>query len=260
MSLYIVPTPIGNLDDITLRAIDVLRRVEWVIAEDTRHSLKLLTHLGLRKKMISHFRPKEEAQAEKIVPLLRERDAALITNAGTPAISDPGRTLISRAIAAGIPLIPLPGATALIPALAASGLRTDRFLFLGFPPRRKAELGRFLKELAPLPYVLIFYESPRRAAAFLQVAAQELGGREVVIAKEISKKNETFIRGRLDALDRLLEGETLLGEMVILISGSGPVGTAPEPLQLWTMEDIFSYFRQHHGLKKNQIKRILQRK
>jgi 16S rRNA (cytidine1402-2'-O)-methyltransferase len=260
MALYIVPTPIGNLQDITLRAVEVLRRVDLVIAEDTRYSLKLLNHLGLKKKLISHYQPKEEQQAEKIIPLLRAKDAALISNAGTPVISDPGLTLIRRALAAGIDIVPLPGATALIPALAASGLETNRFLFLGFPSRKQSELSRFLKNIATLPYTLIFYESPRRIAMFLKTAAQELGDRPVVIAKEISKKNEKFIRGNLVNVSQILADETLLGELVVLIAGAERKKEAAVAIKIESRQDIYDYFQKNHSISKNQLKKLLMKK
>ncbi len=142
MALYIVPTPIGNLGDITRRAVEVLSQVDFIIAEDSRYTLKLLNHLGIKKRIVSHYRPKEETQAEKIVAMLATASAALVTDSGTPAISDPGALLVRRAIAAGIAVIPLPGPTAFVPALVASGIDPHRFLFLGFPPRRGGELER----------------------------------------------------------------------------------------------------------------------
>ena len=148
MALYIVPTPVGNLGDITRRAVEVLARVDFIIAEDSRYSRKLLNHLQIHKKIVSHYRPKEETQAEKIVAMLAGQDGALITDSGTPAISDPGFILVRKAIAAGIAVIPLPGPTAFIPALVASGIDPRRFLFLGFPPAAGAMLRRFCASLA----------------------------------------------------------------------------------------------------------------
>ncbi len=200
MALYIVPTPVGNLGDITRRAVEVLGRVDFIVAEDSRYSRKLLSHLQIHKKIISHYRPKEETQAEKIVAMLAGQDGALITDSGTPAISDPGFILVRKAIAAGIAVIPLPGPTAFIPALVASGIDPRRFLFLGFPPRRRSELRRFLETLAPLPYTLVFYESPRRLDDFLGVAAAVLGDRSFALAKEVSKKHEKIIRSQAGSM------------------------------------------------------------
>ena len=260
MALYIVPTPVGNLQDITRRAIDVLSRVDFIIAEDSRYSQKLLNHLQIKKKIISHYRPKEETQAEKIVALLESQDGALITDSGTPAISDPGFILIKKAIAHQVPVIPLPGPTAFIPALIASGINPQRFLFLGFPPRRSSELQRFLKNVAPLPYTLVFYESPRRVDNFLQNAAAVLGERRFALAKEVSKKHEKIIRGRLDDWSAALKNEIILGEMVMVIAGNPQNQTLePAPL-LQSIEDIYTYFRERHGMGKNELKKVLMKK
>jgi len=260
MALYIVPTPVGNLQDITRRAIDVLSRVDFIIAEDSRYSRKLLNHLQIKKKIISHYRPKEETQAEKIVSLLENQDGALITDSGTPAISDPGFILIRKAIALHIPVIALPGPTAFIPALVASGIDPQQFIFLGFPPRRQNDLRRFFKSLAPLPYTLVFYESPRRVEKFLQNAAAVLGERRFAMAKELSKKHEKIMRGRLDEWPAALKDEIILGEMVMVIAGNPQVQTLDPPPSLQSIEDIYAYFRERHGLGKNQLKKILMKK
>jgi 16S rRNA (cytidine1402-2'-O)-methyltransferase len=260
MALYIVPTPVGNLQDITRRAIEVLGRVDFIIAEDSRYSQKLLNHLQIKKKVISHYRPKEEAQAEKIVALLENQDGALITDSGTPAISDPGSILINKAIASGIPVIPLPGPTAFVPALVASGIDPRRFVFLGFPPRRQSDMRHWLKSLAPLPYTLVFYESPRRVEKFLPNAAALFGDRPFAIVKELSKKHEKIIRGRLAEWPAALKDEMILGEIVVVIAGN-PLVQALEPAPaLQSIEDIYAYFRERHGLGKNQLKKILMKK
>lgn len=260
MALYIVPTPIGNLGDITRRAIEVLGRVDFIIAEDSRYSQKLLNHLQIKKKIISHYRPKEETQAEKIVALLANRDGALITDSGTPAISDPGFILIRKAIALDIPVIPLPGPTAFVPALVASGLDPLRFLFLGFPPRRRNDLQHFLEVLAPLPYTLVFYESPRRLGDFLKTAAAVLGDRSFALAKEVSKKHEKIIRSSLEQWPALLEQEIILGEMVVVIAGCSEA-LPPEPVpQFADIDDLYGFFNRRFGLGKNALKKILMKK
>jgi 16S rRNA (cytidine1402-2'-O)-methyltransferase len=260
MALYIVPTPVGNLGDITRRAVDVLKRVDFVIAEDSRYSQKLLNHLQIKKKIVSHYRPKEEIQADKICALLAGRDGALITDSGTPAISDPGFILVHEAIARGIEVIPLPGPTAFIPALVASGIDPQHFVFLGFPPRRQNDMRRFFKSLASLPYTLVFYESPHRVANFLQNAAAELGGRRFAMAKELSKKHEKIIRGSLDEWPAALKDEVILGEMVMVIAGN-PSGQASEPApRLQHIDDIYAYFLERHGLRKNELKKIIMKK
>jgi len=260
MALYIVPTPIGNLGDITRRAVEVLSQVDFVIAEDSRYTLKLLNHLGISKRIVSHYRPKEEVQAERIVAMLAGADGALVTDSGTPGISDPGFILIRRAIAAGIAVIPLPGPTAFIPALAASGIDPRRFLFLGFPPRGAGELRRFLEELAPLPYALIFYESPRRLCRLLETAAAALGDREFALAKEVSKKHETIIRSHLGQWQEAVKEEEILGEMVLVIAGgAGKVNREDTP-QLSDIDDLYAFFQRRYGMGKNALKKVLMKK
>jgi len=260
MALYIVPTPIGNLGDITRRAVDVLGRVDFIIAEDSRYSQKLLNHLQIKKKIVSHYRPKEETQAERIVVMLAERDGALITDSGTPAISDPGFILVRKAIAAGIEVIPLPGPTAFIPALVASGIDPQRFLFLGFPPRRQGDLQRFLGELAALPFTLVFYESPRRLADFLRTAAAVLGDRDFALAKEVSKKHEKLIRSSLGRWPALLEEETILGEMVVVVAGCADTPRQEAAPEFENIDDLYAFFSRRFGLGKNALKKILMKK
>ena len=260
MALYIVPTPIGNLGDITRRAVEVLSKVDFIIAEDSRYSQKLLNHLQIKKKIISHYRPKEETQAEKIVALLASQDGALITDSGTPAISDPGFILIRKAIALGIPVIPLPGPTAFVPALVASGLDPRRFLFLGFPPRRQRELEQYLQELATLPYTLVFYESPRRLGNLLKTAAALLGDRDFALAKEVSKKHEKIIRSRLEQWPAVLEQETILGEMVLVIAGCAAAPQAEPAPHFEDIDDLYAFFSRRFGLGKNAMKKILMKK
>ncbi|MDD8013403.1 MAG: 16S rRNA (cytidine(1402)-2'-O)-methyltransferase [Acidobacteriota bacterium] len=261
MSLYIVPTPIGNLGDITRRAVEVLAAVDFIIAEDSRYTLKLLSHLGIRKRIVSHYRPKEEEQAVKIVAMLAAGEVgALVTDSGTPAISDPGFILVRRAIAAGIAIVPLPGPTAFVPALAASGIDAQRFLFLGFPPRRRGELARFLKELAPLPYALVFYESPRRLEDLLAAAAAELGDREFALAKEVSKKHEQIVRSRLGSWRASLQEVAVLGEMVVVIAGAAEAGTKEDAPRFDDIDDLYAFFQQRFGMGKNALKKVLMKK
>lgn len=261
MSLYIVPTPIGNLGDITRRAVDVLSGVDFVIAEDSRYTLKLLSHLGIRKRIVSHYRPREEEQAGKIVALLQAgQEAALVTDSGTPTISDPGRLLVRRAIDAGISVIPLPGPTALVPALAASGLDPRRFLFLGFPPRGAGELRRFLSGVSRLPYTLVLYESPRRLEDLLDAASEVLGDREFALAKEISKKHEAFVRSSLGRWRQALAGAAVLGEMVLVVAGAEAAGEREEAPRLDDIEDLYAFFQERFGMGRNALKRILMKK
>lgn len=265
ITLYIVPVPIGNLGDITLRAIETLKDVDFVIAEDTRYSLKLLNHLGIKKKIVSYYKPKENEKAEIILKALEEtenRSAALITDSGTPAISDPGHILVKKAIEKNIKIISLPGPTAFVPALVVSGIDPGQFLFLGFPPRKQNELREYLTDISKLPYALIFYESPRRVEEFLKTTADVLGNRKFALVKELSKLNEKVIRGELQHIADILENETLLGEMVVIIEGNrgGDEASQTEQLELNSMDDLYDYFIKTHNISKNQLKKILMKK
>lgn len=259
MSLYIVPTPVGNLGDITRRAVEILKEVDFIIAEDTRHSRKLLSHLGISKQLVSHYRPREAVQTEKILPRLSREKAALITDSGTPGISDPGSLLIRRALDAGVEIIPLPGPTAFVPALIASGIEADRFLFLGFSPRKKGDQIAFFRLLSSFPYTLVFYESPRRMETFLENALHVFGNRRFTLAREISKINETFHRGRLHDWKSALQNEMIAGEMTVVIEG---LKKSPEPKlpDLKNLEDLFAYFKDKYGFSRNRLKKILMKK
>lgn len=261
MALYIVPTPIGNLGDITRRAADVLSQADFIIAEDSRYTLKLLRHLGLRKRIVSHYRPKEEEQAQKIAAMLAAgQDGALVTDSGTPGISDPGFVLVRQVIAAGIEVIPLPGPTAFVPALAASGIDPRRFLFLGFPPRSKGERRRFLEDLLPLPYTLVFYESPRRLEDLLEAAAAVLGDREFALAKEISKRHEKIIRATLGHWRPALAGEAVLGEMVLVVAGGRRMVSEEAAPEFADIDDLYAFFQRRYGIGKNALKKVLMKK
>lgn len=260
MQLFIVPVPVGNLKDITLRAIEVLKEVDFIIAEDTRYSRKLLSHLEIRKPMVSYYKHREQEKSKEILSRLTTQTAALITDSGTPLISDPGLILIQKAIEQQVEIVSLPGPTAFVPALAASGIPSEPFLFLGFPPRKKNDLKRFLTPLIHLPYTLIFYESPRRVEAFLRSVAELMEDREFVLAKEISKKHEKFIRGNLRDLDSILQPETLLGEMVVIIEGGEPQTSSKATPEINVLDDIYQYFKTQHNIPKNHIKNIIMKK
>jgi 16S rRNA (cytidine1402-2'-O)-methyltransferase len=260
MTLYIVPVPIGNLKDITLRAQETLNKVDFIIAEDTRYSIKLLNHLNIKKKCQSYYRPKESQKAGVLVTRLLSQDAALITDSGTPLISDPGYILIKRAIEAGIHIVSLPGPTAFLPVLVASGINPESFCFLGFPPRKKGELTRLLNQIAECESALVFYESRRRLESFLKAAWSVFGNRRFCIGKEISKKNEKIIRAELKDLDMVLRSETLLGEMVVVFEGSKEDKKLEGIPKIHTLEDIFKHFKEKYGLSKNTIKRAMIKK
>lgn len=222
--LYVVATPIGNLGDLTDRARSVLREVDLVAAEDTRETRRLLAHLGLSKTLIAYHDHNESQAAPRLVGLLLQgRDIALVSDAGTPLINDPGFSLVSAAWEAGVRVVPIPGANAAICALSAAGLPSDRFLFVGFPPRGGAQRRAWLADVAGETGTLVFYESGRRAADTLWDLAAVLGqDREVVVARELTKRFETFLRGRAAALAEHLLGDPVqcLGELVILVAGA----------------------------------------
>lgn len=229
--LYIVPTPIGNLEDITRRALSVLQGVDAILAEDTRHSRILLDHYGIRGSLRSFHEHNGRALIPGLVAdLARGARLALISDAGTPGISDPGAPLIQAAVAAGIPVEVLPGPAALIPALVGSGLPCDRFVFEGFPPRKGSERKQLLAQLAREERTVVLYESPVRLAATLADLERALGAeRPAVVVRELSKVFETFHRGTLAELAALFAAQPARGEIVLVIQGAPP--QVPDPSQ-----------------------------
>jgi len=217
--LFIVATPIGNLKDITLRALEVLRDVPAIACEDTRRVLKLLNHYKIGgKKLISYHEHNEKEAAEKIVNLLKEGvSVALVSDAGTPTISDPGYRLVKRAREEGIKVVPIPGASAVIAALSASGLPTDKFLFYGFLPRKEGKLREALKEIASYPFTVVAYEAPHRLERSLKVFGELYPEAQIGVYREITKLNEELLTGKpLEILKELKEKGKLKGEIVLL--------------------------------------------
>ncbi len=219
--LYLVATPLGNLQDITWRAVDVLRQVQVVACEDTRHSRRLLDQHGVSAKLISCHEHNEEAAARQVVALLQSGVAvALVTDAGTPGISDPGYRVVRLALDQGLTVVPVPGPSAAITALSASGLPTDSFYFGGFLPQKSAAGEKILAGVRELPATLIFYCPSRRVVAALETARRVLGDRQAVVARELTKLHEEFVRGSLEQVRAELAGrEQLRGEIVLLIEG-----------------------------------------
>jgi 16S rRNA (cytidine1402-2'-O)-methyltransferase len=224
--LFVVATPIGNLSDLSPRAIETLKLVRRVVCEDTRHSLTLLVKFGIATSTTS-LPAFDEAQ--RIEPLLKQLesgdDLALITDAGTPAISDPGEQLVKAAVAKGIQVIPIPGPSAITTALCASGLPTGRFHFAGFLPRKQSDAEDMLDEMRPLRATLVFYEAGNRAADTIELLGQKLGNRRACIARELTKIHEQFLRGLFTDLKAQVPSEGLRGEIVILVEGA--TGEAP---------------------------------
>jgi 16S rRNA (cytidine1402-2'-O)-methyltransferase len=233
-TLYLVATPIGNLADITYRALQILRDVSLIACEDTRHTRKLLQHYGIDAKTVSYHEHNEQQRARELIALLREgSDIAVVSDAGTPAISDPGFRLVRAAIDNGISVVPVPGPSAMIAALIASGLPTDEFFFAGFLPARASARRVRLSELRAVPGTLIFYEAPHRLAASVQDAYEVLGEREAVVARELTKLHEEIRRGRLSELARHYANVEPRGEIVLLVDRTvlDQVSTAATPPQ-----------------------------
>lgn len=220
--LYIVPTPIGNLDDITLRAIKVLEEVDFILAEDTRTSSVLLKHLGIDKPLRSHHKFNEHATVAAVAESIEAgRNVALISDAGTPGISDPGFLLVRTCVEAGIEVETLPGATACIPALVQSGFPCDRFCFEGFLPQKKGRMKR-LAELAEESRTIVFYESPFRVVKCLEQLSEVFGAeRRVAVSRELTKKFEQTVRGTLTEVITHFKNNQPKGEFVIVLAGKG---------------------------------------
>jgi len=220
-TLYVVATPIGNLEDITLRALRVLKEVDVIAAEDTRHTQILLSHYGIRTPLTSYHEHNEKTKARQLMSRLeRGEQIALVSDAGTPAISDPGYRLAVEAIRGGIPVIPIPGASALTAVLSAGGLPTDRFVFDGFLPAKKQERRARLRALSSETRTLVIYEAPHRLTETLNDLVEILGDRETVLAREVSKVHEEFLRGRLTEVAKQIAGREIKGELTLLIGGS----------------------------------------
>lgn len=225
--LYLCPTPIGNLEDITLRALRVLAACDVVAAEDTRHSLKLLNHYGIRKRLLSCHEHNSKKRGPEILEEIRAGHAvALVSDAGMPGISDPGADILRLCVAEGLPVTVLPGPSASLTALVASGLRTDRFTFWGFPERQGRRRKEQLQEMVGTEGTLILYESPHRIAATLRDLHAAGGDRPAVLAREITKRYEEYLRGTLVSLAEHLEKTPAKGELVLLFEGT-PQAAAP---------------------------------
>ena len=218
--MTLVSTPIGNLGDITLRALETLREADLVVSEDTRKTGMMLKHFEISKPQLSFFEGNETRQLGKVMAALEEgKHVALVSNAGTPGVSDPGFILVRAALDAGIEVSAVPGPTALVMALVLSGLPVHSFPFRGFPPRKPGPRKRFLEVDQDSPHTLIFYESPHRLIAFLQDALEVYGDRPAAIANDLTKKFETVLRGSLSELIIQLREEKLLGEYTVVIKG-----------------------------------------
>ena len=218
-TLYLVATPIGNLEDMSPRAVRTLREARLIAAEDTRHTRQLLTHFDLHTPLTSYFEHNKLAKLDKILSALAEGDVALVSDAGTPGINDPGYDLVKAALQAGHTVSPLPGPSAPIAALAASGLPTDSFLYLGYLPRTSAERKEHLRGVAALPYTLVFLETPHRLQAALDDLLAVLGDRSMAAARELTKLHEQFVRGRISEVREHFAQHQPRGEFVLVVAG-----------------------------------------
>ena len=252
--LYLVATPIGNLEDITYRAIRVLKEVDLIAAEDTRNSLKLLNHYEIKKPLISYHRHNEELRVDNLIEKLKQgKNIAVISDAGTPGISDPGEVIAKEAIKNDIEVIPIPGACAAINALIASGLNTTEFTFFGFLPLNKKLRKEKLNEIKDETKTCIIYEAPHKLQKTMQDFKEVIENREVVLAREITKIHEEFIRGDLDEI--ISKSENLKGEMIILIEGAKKQENENE-LNNLSLEEHYEYY-QKQGLDKKEIIKII---
>src|SRR5271156_1130958 len=219
--LYVVATPIGNLEDISLRALRILKEADVIACEDTRQTMKLLSHFDLRKKLVSYHEHNEITRAaELVIDLEQGAQVALVSDAGTPAVSDPGHRLVSLCLRHGIAVVPVPGASAFIAALAASGMAIEEFTFIGFLPSRQTERRKALRTLASEPRTLVLYEAPHRLLDTLEDAFEILGNRPAVIAREVTKVYEEFLRGHIEDLVATARKNPPRGEITLLIGPS----------------------------------------
>ena len=255
--LYLVATPIGNLEDITLRALRILKEVDLIAAEDTRHTLGLLNHFEISKPLISYYKQNEKTKSEILIKkLLEGQNVAIVSDAGTPGISDPGEEIVKVAIENGIEIIPIPGACAFVNALIASGLSSKEFAFIGFLSAIKKEKKEKLEEIKYETKTLILYEAPHKLKATLEAIYEILGDRKIVLARELTKIHEEFIRDNVSSiLERIDE---IKGEFVILIEGNSESKKDLELSDLTskTLEEHYEFYQNQGFDKKEIIKKI----
>jgi 16S rRNA (cytidine1402-2'-O)-methyltransferase len=269
-TLYVVSTPIGNLDDITGRAVETLRAVGRIACEDTRHTAKLLKHLGIKRPTISYHEHNEDARATELIAELEQGvDIALVSDAGTPLISDPGYRLVQRAVEHGIRVVPIPGPSAILAALAVSGLATDEFRFCGFLPAKESARRKRLRALKNETGTLVLFEAPHRLMTTLDAIERELGDRPTVIAREITKLHEEILRGRLSELRSQLGGRPAIKGEITLIVGKAPPEAEPSEAtdliaELRELErsgmsrmDAIKEVARRHKMPKREIYRIV---
>ena len=252
-TLYIVATPIGNLEDITLRAIKILKEVDLIAAEDTRHTLKLLNHLNIAKPLISYHRHNEDVKTEILIQELKKgKNIALVSDAGTPGICDPGEDVIKKCIEEKISIVPIPGSCAMINALICSGLDTKEFTFIGFLPLNKKNRKEKLEEIKNTDKTIILYEAPHKLEKTLKDLKIILENRKIVLARELTKIHEEFIRENLD--DLIEKAKDIKGEIVLIIEGIK--NKKENPLTELSIEEHYQYYEKKGLTKKDIIKQI----
>ena len=252
--LYLVATPIGNLEDITLRALRILKEVDYIAAEDTRNTLKLLNYFEIKKPLISNHRHNEEDRENSLIEKLKAgKNIAVVSDAGTPGISDPGEVIAKRAIEENIEVIPIPGACAAINALIASGLNTKEFVFFGFLPLNKKLRKEKLEEIKNENKTIIIYEAPHKIKDSLNDLKNVVGDRKIVLARELTKIHEEFIRGNIDEI--IEKSENLKGEMILLIEGNNEINNE-NILNNLSLEEHYNVYEKQGLDKKEIIKKI----
>jgi 16S rRNA (cytidine1402-2'-O)-methyltransferase len=258
--LYLVPTPIGNLKDITLRALEVLQKVDLIAAEDTRQSLKLLNHFNIKKPLISYHQHNEQGKSENLIDKLKEgKNIALVSDAGTPGISDPGAVIVSKCIEGNINFEVLTGATAVTTALVYSGMDTTKFIFRGFIPRDNKERKIIMEELNSRKETLIFYEAPHRLKNTLEFLKNNLGNRKIAICRELTKLHEEILRLNLDEAINYYENKVVKGEVVLVVQGKDEKEIFEEEKAQWENLNIDEHIKMYieDGIsKKEAIKKV----
>ena len=253
--LYIVATPIGNLEDITLRALRILKEVDIIAAEDTRQTLKLLNHFEISKPLISYHRHNEEIKSDLLIEKIKKgENIALVSDAGTPGICDPGEEVIQKAIQEGIEVVPIPGACAMINALIASGLDTSEFSFLGFLPLNKKLRKEKIEIIKKSEKTIILYEAPHKMKNTLEDLAEILKNRKIVLARELTKIHEEFIRKNIEEL--LKDIDNMKGEMILIIEGKSKEKNGDNELNFLTLEEHYNFYKSQGFEKKKIIKKI----
>lgn len=251
-TLYLVPTPIGNLEDMTFRAVRILKEADWIAAEDTRNTKKLCNHFEIDTPLVSYHEHNKETGGEKLIAELEcGKSVALVSDAGTPAISDPGKELVRACSERKIFVVPLPGANAGLSALIASGLDTEQFFFYGFLPRSKNDRKQELEHLKTMTATLIFYEAPHRMKETVAAMAEQFGDRQMCVGREITKKFEEWTRGSLDEINERLRDEPPKGEFCLIVEGAA-AGEADEKERWWdglTLEEHVRHYVEIRGMR-----------